>query len=505
MKHMRKSHMVILMGSLILLCAAAALLFFLRGRPERLGQTGKMTDESGEGLIIDTEQINSPDDNEERSKSDDTETTSQPDDRVTVDSPDDAELIDKSDDMDLVSRTEQWEIYIHKRKSQETAELATEVFVKAASEENGKPIEISLSNDFACELPGEYLSILWNREKTYACIRYRKGSSTDFIVINPSEKKGIYHIDFFQELFEQDLLGRVDQEQTMMIYPASWLDDLKIRVRFSCFDQDKNLYQGSLLYDPVAQSLAEPFVELKSTGNNDVVKLGKLKNVSLNKLTERAITTSQTFYQTEYPLLAELPDEEVYLYGADDGVILRRKDMLQTFDWYYMTPRFVLPILQTGDFDEDGKEEIMVILYVASGTGVSISELHILEPDEDGSYRDILFTPEDYIKQLNKNVEYAYDKEENRLTIITGKKKELYDCLEITDDLTFTGISYGEIITFEYMDEIIFAAGAGFSFAERVVPAYYGSVTARVSYRDESFTLRDFSFIPEMDSLKKIK
>lgn len=67
-------------------------------------------------------------------------------------------------------------------------------------------------------------------------------------------------------------------------------------------------------------------------------------------------------------LLAELPKEEIRLYGYHEngavrGVALRIKDRFSCFDWTYLDSRGKLPELSYADANEDGEKEILVFLY----------------------------------------------------------------------------------------------------------------------------------------------
>ena len=67
-------------------------------------------------------------------------------------------------------------------------------------------------------------------------------------------------------------------------------------------------------------------------------------------------------------LLAELPKEEIRLYGYHEngvvrGVALRIKDRFTCFDCTYLDNRGILPELSYGDANADGEKEILVFLY----------------------------------------------------------------------------------------------------------------------------------------------
>lgn len=71
---------------------------------------------------------------------------------------------------------------------------------------------------------------------------------------------------------------------------------------------------------------------------------------------------------TDTILLAELPKENIRLYGYHEngavrGVALRIEDTFTCFDWTYLDERNKLPELSYSDADKDGEKEILVFLY----------------------------------------------------------------------------------------------------------------------------------------------
>jgi hypothetical protein len=112
--------------------------------------------------------------------------------------------------------------------------------------------------------------------------------------------------------------------------------------------------------------------------------------------------------------VASLPDLGIYLFPAGEleGVVLQIGGKRQSFDWIYTTPRQIMPVLNVDDYDQDGKDELAAVLNVGSGTGVSVSELHIVEwpqgsqegePDADAApFIDHVFPPREYLAQLGE-------------------------------------------------------------------------------------------------------
>ena len=84
-------------------------------------------------------------------------------------------------------------------------------------------------------------------------------------------------------------------------------------------------------------------------------------------------------------LLAQLSDKDIFLYGIWDEEYPEERCLLQLGDhaWVYdlpwATPRCYLPRLCSGDFDGDGTEELALLTYVGSGTGVSYWTLALVE------------------------------------------------------------------------------------------------------------------------------
>lgn len=84
-------------------------------------------------------------------------------------------------------------------------------------------------------------------------------------------------------------------------------------------------------------------------------------------------------------LLAEMPEKGVSLYGYHEdkkitGVALLVEDSVQYFDWNYMNHTGKLPDISTADVNEDGEEEIIVLLYNGAPQKKEISKEDIAEP-----------------------------------------------------------------------------------------------------------------------------
>ncbi len=235
--------------------------------------------------------------------------------------------------------------------------------------------------------------------------------------------------------------------------------------------------------------------ETPENNNEDTWIKVSIYDASPEDLTETEIVTPMTHGLVKYPLLASIPERNLFLYGADDGVIVKHGEILKPFEWIYLTPRFVLPWMRMEDFDNDGTEEILCVTYVASGTGLSIEELHILEPDEAEIYRDVYFNPDDYNKQLSENIAFQFDEENNKLCYQVGETYYEYDAPEVFTEYTysFLDLGYGWMKSFEYDEGIVTKDYIIYNFEKIAAPVYINSVSAKVIYSDETFTLTDIT------------
>ena len=209
---------------------------------------------------------------------------------------------------------------------------------------------------------------------------------------------------------------------------------------------------------------------------------------------------NSTLDQNSVGLLAELPEQDVALYGVrdhrgDDRALLRWEDSLAEFDWNFGGPLIVEPRLWCWDADDDGQDEVVLVNHVGSGTGVSIEELHIVEKNEDGTLADYAFPEELWRDQLSALLTLV--KGNNRVWVSLGR--ELVDITsQLPENLepeTLRGLGTGNVAGFD----TDWPRGADIRFSGSVcldADGYYywyvADISACVSYAGGVFTLSDF-------------
>lgn len=210
-------------------------------------------------------------------------------------------------------------------------------------------------------------------------------------------------------------------------------------------------------------------------------------------------------YKGNFPLYAMLKSENIYLYGVYPyGMVLYQNGNGTYFDWPGLTPRCILPELSYLDYNGDGKKELAVILYCGSGTSVSEMDLHILEINQldnkrgKPTYTDHALLSGDVKKWFTKPITATpLDSDKTFSVIFDGQEYHVvYDYSDQSTYGKFTGITYGNIVEFKFdKSKIKTDIAIGFTFEKCAEPIYFGSVEATVDFKNNQFSLSDYTFI----------
>jgi hypothetical protein len=210
---------------------------------------------------------------------------------------------------------------------------------------------------------------------------------------------------------------------------------------------------------------------------------------------------------TNFPLYAAIPQEGIYLYGIkeDGGMVLYHNGNGQYFNWPGLTPHLVLPQMNYFDYDGDGTKEIAVTLYVGSGTGLAMMDLHILKLKSidygymtEYHYEDIGLSGNTDIEKIIKKSDFTYSvsKDKSKLEV-EFKGKQISTDYYWEQDKHISGIGYGSIVYFNLKEnnEIEVKIGIGVNVEEYHQPLYFGYVTAKVHFDGKSFSFGDYDLI----------
>lgn len=200
-------------------------------------------------------------------------------------------------------------------------------------------------------------------------------------------------------------------------------------------------------------------------------------------------------YENTAELLAETP--EAYFYALPrteehpETALIRWGESAAEFDWCFSTPRMFLPEMHCFDLDGDREDELVVLCYSGSGTGVSVWDLHVVEKNEDGTLTDYsTFYYAEGGNPLWKGVSSLLRLERvgDRAFLILGRELAEVDSAALPEE--DRAPSVGGTIQFEVFPEerrVRFWGGVD------VVPTWYiADLSADVAYQGGTFTLSGF-------------
>ena len=201
-----------------------------------------------------------------------------------------------------------------------------------------------------------------------------------------------------------------------------------------------------------------------------------------------------------FPLLAKLETDNIYLYGINPyGYVLYQDGKGTYFDWPGLTPRRVVPTLNYLDFDNDGKKELAVLLYVGSGTEVAVMDLHILKIDGQENlkpeYVDFSLSWFDVDIWFSESISAIQSDDKKVIDVFFNK-----NCYTVYADGAeseagpFTGISFGTIVFFEFDDDTIKTKIVlGLTYENWATPQFFGEVTAEIEFDGNNFSLKNYT------------
>ncbi len=194
-------------------------------------------------------------------------------------------------------------------------------------------------------------------------------------------------------------------------------------------------------------------------------------------------------------LVARIPEADISVYGLKEngteagvytlkGIYVKQGNEVQVLDtnWGVYDE---LPEIRYQDYDGDGIKEIAMISRSASGTGLSVNDLYILEKISSGGWKEHAFTSLDWSEILNKKLEYQV--KDGRLTFsldIKDGKGNQYNT-RIDKDLEeewgdkITSVFFGSFGEFTFQEDKIylkvlpFASVDDWATPQNISPEYF--------------------------------
>lgn len=153
----------------------------------------------------------------------------------------------------------------------------------------------------------------------------------------------------------------------------------------------------------------------------------RLQNVDWENVYPKKL--EDTDYQMEdILLLAEIPEENITMYGYNDaeyqrvGVAIFMGDTPSYFEWCYTSPRLIMPQM----YWNQSEGQLQISLHNFTGTGLAAEELHVLRRKENGELEDFFFVYDDYVGLFRERLAFSFDEETGRFSLCDQQEnKEL--------------------------------------------------------------------------------
>ncbi|WP_297871664.1 hypothetical protein [uncultured Oscillibacter sp.] len=207
--------------------------------------------------------------------------------------------------------------------------------------------------------------------------------------------------------------------------------------------------------------------------------------------------TSTNSIQREYvppSPIAELPEADAAFYAVDSPdsqeprAWLEWGDSLVKYDGSFAAPQPVSPRLWCFDVDSDGKDELILVFFTGTGTGVSIEELHVVKRFPDHSCIDYALPQSLWQEEVPKLFDTA--EINGRTFAILGHELTEFDGEGLDLDTVSSGLIAG--FSIEEWGGLRFRGAFCLSPPDSAVPRYVAYTSAEVLYRNGVFTLHDF-------------
>lgn len=206
-------------------------------------------------------------------------------------------------------------------------------------------------------------------------------------------------------------------------------------------------------------------------------------------------------------LLARLPEKDISLYGIWDEehpegqCLLRVGERAWVYDLLWATPRCYLPQLHCGDFDSDGSEELALLTYVGSGTGVSYWTLTLVELEGETPTLRAIYASS-FEDALAPHFSCSYNGKTKQATLaFSGTEPEVLDFSRFTPSLPTDASLFaavGDVVDYA-VEENTITVCLGVNLYGDDIPRtclYPADIEAQVVYSGNGFSLCGPVMIP---------
>lgn len=175
--------------------------------------------------------------------------------------------------------------------------------------------------------------------------------------------------------------------------------------------------------------------------------------------------------------IGEIPEKDIRVYGYNDeeagfrGVAVEIGEDVNYFDWFYTSPRMILPKL----YWDEARRQLQISCHVYTGTGASADELHVLQQYDTGTLTESRLCLEDYETLLEERIGWNYDEKTKELVLTDAETKEELGAVTVSEEYgeKVTGLELGMISDFELGEKIYLCVSPGYYLDDMIGVAEY--------------------------------
>lgn len=132
----------------------------------------------------------------------------------------------------------------------------------------------------------------------------------------------------------------------------------------------------------------------------------RFSHMDWSEVGENAKVLGEEGWEDGIVILAELPEEDITLYGYNDeeykymGVAIDHQDNVNFFEWTYISEEQIAPEMYWNA--DAGQLQVTLNLY--DGSGVNAEELHVLQEYETMTLEDFIYRSSDYLAEIEEQL-----------------------------------------------------------------------------------------------------
>ncbi len=207
--------------------------------------------------------------------------------------------------------------------------------------------------------------------------------------------------------------------------------------------------------------------------------------------------TNSVYIKNEPKIISNLLEADAKMYpfqetdGSYKGFILEIKGERKYFDWENTVNPTYAPKMLYDDINNDGKNELIIILTIGTGTGVHIEKTHVIDLDNFMEYEVV--NPLDIISQ---NVETSIIHEDENVTISVIINGQVFNVIldenYISNDDWAEKVIFKNIIKYSIEDSKLKAI-----VSAQVSPTVFvGDIVITYKLEDNKYVMDELNYVP---------